>query len=512
MQERIVDNKRIAKNTLILYTRTLLTMVVSLYTSRILLEALGIDNYGIYNAVGGFVAMFSVLSGSLSNAISRFITFELGRNNPNRLQRVFSTSITVQFILSLILLLIAETVGLWFVHDKMEIPLERFSAAIWVYQFSVITFVINLISVPYNAVIIAHERMSVFAYVSLLEVFTKLAITYMISVTVNDRLILYGFFLMLVAIIIRIIYGQYCKCHFYECVFDMHIDKKLLHEMSGFVGWNLIGNASYVLNTQGIHVMSNLFFGVAINAARGVASQVEYAVTQFVNNFTTAINPQITKLYAIGDIENASKLVCQGAKCSFFMMFLLVSPIIIETDFIMGIWLKHVPEYSILFVRLTLCLSLCSVLSNTLVTMVYAIGQIKKYQLLVGAILLLSFLITYMSFRIGFYAHVAYIVSSIIHLCLLYIRLFLLKRMVDFQMNFFFKNVVIRILPVILLSLIFLVILRNEMQPSCIRLIFISVVSVLWNLFLMFYIGLDKMEQDMIVKFVLQKVREFKER
>ena len=311
------NNKRIAKNTLLLYLRMLFLMAVSLYTSRVVLSALGVEDFGIYNVVGGVVTMFSMLSGSLSAAISRFITFELGKGNLPKLKRIFSSSVTIQIILSAIIILLIETVGVWFLNAKMVIPEVRVEAANWVLQFSAITFVINLISIPYNAAIIAHERMSAFAYISILEALGKLVIAYLITVSPIDRLVFYAILMCAVALMVRLTYGRYCKKHFEECTYHFVFDFALLKRMSGFAGWNFIGASSAVLRDQGGNLVINLFCGPAVNAARGIAFQVNAAINGFVVNFMTALNPQITKQYAMGNRDYMMNLIFKGARFSF---------------------------------------------------------------------------------------------------------------------------------------------------------------------------------------------------
>ena len=322
------NNKRIAKNTLLLYFRMLFLMVISLFTSRITLQTLGVDNFGIYNVVGGIVAMFSIMSGSLSNAISRYITFELGKGDKKILKKVFSTAINVQIIMAVIIAVLIEIGGVWFLNYKMNIPDGRMVAANWVLQFSIISFVVNLISIPYNAAIIAHEKMSAFAYISIYEAVMKLVVVYLIVISPFDKLIVYSFLILLISLSLRLIYGVYCKRKFEECSYMFILDKPLLKKMTGFAGWNFLGAGSFLLMTQGVNMLLNMFFGVALNAARGIATQVENVVNQFTTNFGTAINPQITKSYAKGDYDYMHKLVFAGSKYSFFLVVVLCLPII----------------------------------------------------------------------------------------------------------------------------------------------------------------------------------------
>ena len=311
MTDTSANNKRIAKNTLLLYFRMLFMMAVSLYTSRVVLNALGVEDFGIYNVVGGVVAMFSMLSGSLSAAITRFITYELGKGNQENLKKIFSSSVTIQIGLAILIIVVAEAIGVWFLNMKMNIPDVRITAANWVFQFSILTFAVNLISVPYNASIIAHERMSAFAYISILEAIGKLAIVFLIVISPMDKLIFYAILMCAVALIVRLAYGVYCKRHFEECTYHFIFDRDLLKHMFGFAGWNFIGATSAVLRDQGGNVVINLFCGPAANAARGIAFQVNNAISGFVTNFMTALNPQITKSYAAGDRKYMMTLIFQ---------------------------------------------------------------------------------------------------------------------------------------------------------------------------------------------------------
>lgn len=331
------NNKRIAKNTLMLYFRMILLMLVTLYTSRVVLNALGVEDYGIYNVVGGVVTMFSIISGSLSSAISRFITFELGKGDMTKLKKVFSTSINIQIGISIVFVLLAESIGLWFLNTQMNIPDGRMYAANWVLHFSVATFVINLISVPYNAAIVAHEHMSTFAYVGIFEAVSRLAVALFLVHSPADRLIFFAAMLVVIGFLVRLIYGIYCKRHFEECSYRFIFDRSLMKEMTSFAGWNFMGSTAYLLNTQGVNMLLNIFFGVTINAARGIAVRVDAAVRQLINNFTTAVNPQITKYYASGDREEMQRLMFRSARFSSYLFFIFAIPIGLEAPIILKI-------------------------------------------------------------------------------------------------------------------------------------------------------------------------------
>lgn len=498
------NNKRIAKNTLLLYFRMFFMMVVSLYTSRVVLNVLGVEDYGIYNVVGGVVAMFSVLSGSLSSAISRFITYEIGKGEHEKLKKVFSSAVTVQLALGGIIVLVAETAGLWFLNTKMNIPAERMSAANWVLQFSVITFVINLVSVPYNAAIIAHERMSAFAYISILEVVGKLIIAYFITVSSIDKLTFYAILICLVAIIIRYIYGRYCRKHFEECTYHFILDKELLKNMFSFAGWNFFGNGAFLLNTQGVNVLMNIFFGVSVNAARGVASQVDAAMRQFINSFTTAVNPQIIKSYAIGDFSYMHSLVCRSAKFSSFLLIFFAVPIVLEANALFSFWLGDVPNDAVLFFQLGVMSTFVDgALANSLMTSMFATGNIKKYQMIVSSIGSMVFFLTWVFYYLGFNAYITYVIYFIIYSVILVVRLYLIKEAIHLPISMYVSKVIYRVVPVFVMSFMIPLLLLYILEPGLIRIVSVTMLSLLTTLFTAFIIGLTKGEKI----FVLDKLK-----
>lgn len=511
MSKTSSNNKRIAKNTLLLYVRMLFTMAVSLFTSRVILNTLGVEDYGINNVVGGIVTMFSVLSGSLSASISRFITFELGKGNLQRLKTVFSTGVNIQLGMSLLVVILAEAVGIWFLNTKMNIPVERLNAANWVFQCAILTFVLNLLSVPYNAAIIAHEKMSAFAYISVVEVTLKLIIVYMLTISPFDRLKTYAVLLLLVGAIIRFVYGYYCKRHFEECTYHFILNKPVLKEMTGFAGWNFFGNGAYMLNTQGVNILMNLYFGVAVNAARGVATQVDAALKQFVNNFTTAVNPQITKSYAQGDLDYMHKLVCRSAKFSAFLMMFFAVPIILETNTILTIWLKTVPDYAVIFLQWIIISSFMdTVLANSLVTSMFATGKIKRYQIIVTTIGCLVFPLSWIAFKLGFEPQVGYILYFIIYTILLFVRLYLLKDMVKIPVMMYIREVLYKLAPVIVVGFAIPGILILTMDAGWLRLILVCLLSVLVTAASEYFIGLSNKEKDFVtekIKLVIGKIK-----
>lgn len=452
MTDNQSNNKKIAKNTIVLYFRMMIILAINLYISRAVLNTMGTDDFGIYNVVGGFVTMFTLITGSLTNAIGRYITFELGRGDIKRLNHVFSTSVTVQMILSIIVILLLETVGLWFLNCKMQIPTDRITAANWVLQCSILTFVLNLISVPYNGCLIAHERMTAYAYISILEVLLKLASVLILFLNVPDKLITYAFLLSLSSIIIRLIYGIYCSRNFEECQYRFFLDKPLVREMTQMASWNMIGSGASILNQQGVNLLINVFFGVAVNAARGLAVQVNAAVQQFAGSFITAINPQITKTYSVGDYDKMRTLVYSGFKYSYFLMYLLTLPLVFTTPFILKLWLNTVPDYTVLFVRLTLLGSLIVAPSSILFTVAMATGEIKHYQLIVGACSLMCFVVTFVAYWLGGDVELTYYIWILVDIAVLFARLFIVNKLVSLKLKDFIKSVLTRIFMVSVLS------------------------------------------------------------
>lgn len=490
-------NKRIAKNTVVLYLRMIVLALIHLYTSRLVLSALGVDDFGIYNAVGGFVAMFSLLSGALNNAIGRYITFELGRGDIAKLKEVFSSSVTVQILLALGIVVISEAIGVWFLNTQMNIPDGRIVAANWVFQFSLLTFAVNLISVPYNACIIAHEKMTAFAYISILDVILRLLAVMLLFLMGADHLILYSILLLVVAVLVRIIYGAYCSYNFAECHYSFSYNKELIKNMTSLASWNMLGSSSTVLNSHGVNILMNLYFGVGANAARGLATQVSHAVTQFVHSFTTAVNPQITKSYAKGDLKYSMSLAMISSKYSFYLMLLMVVPLCVETPAILKIWLVEVPEYAVLFVRLTLVMAIIPTLSVSLYTLALATGHIKKYQIVIGSLSLSSFFFVYLAYKAGLSVEYAYYINIIINIIILLARVKILSDMVGLNQKEYFKRV---IYPALIVAVAVTAILYNFKLFFSYAGFFgfsISVTfSILITLTIIYFLGLKSYERD----------------
>ena len=432
----------------------LVLMLVGLFTARVVLRSLGQMDYGIYGAVAGVVALFTVLTGAMSGAISRFITFELGRQEEGRLPLVFSTGVSIQLLLALVIIVLAEPIGLWWLNHKMVIPPERLLAARWVLQFSILSMVIQLVSVPYNAAIIAHERMDAFAWISIFEGFGKLAVAYCIMVSSGDRLVLYAALLAGVSLVTRFLYGVFCRRHFPESKYSWKLDRKLFGEMFAFAGWNFIGSGAGILKDQGGNQLLNLFFGPVVNGAWLLATQVNGTVQKFVTSFTTAINPQITKSYASGDRDYMMRLVFKGSRTAVYLLLLVICPIVFNTEFLVDLWLGKgaYPPETILFVRLVLAYLLVESISYTMVTAMLAHGDIRNYQLLVGGLMLLNVPVSYICLKLGAPASAIYWVAIVIAFLCLAARLYMLRGMIGLPVGRFIREVFLNELLVSLVA------------------------------------------------------------
>lgn len=503
------NNKTIAKNTMFLYFRMMVTMVISLYTSRVILQILGVDDYGIYQAVGGIVGFMSFVNSALGTGTSRFITYGLGEGNIEKLKNIFSTTLTGHIILALIIVVIAETVGLWFLHHKMEIPPNRLNAALWAYHLSILTAFFSLTQVPYSACIIAHEKMTIFAYVSIIEAVLKLSIVYMLLIGKIDKLILYASLLCLLQVGIIIFYRFYCFRHFNEARFKMKIEKCVLREILGFSGWSLFANGSIALNSQGILILLNMFFAPAVVAARAISIQVNMHANQFVSNFQTAANPQIVKLYAAKDYEGSKRLLLQTTRFSYYLMFLLALPICLVADQLLHIWLGIVPEYTVIFLQLIVIQSLFQVFDTSFYRALYAKGQIRENALISPTLGFIQFPVVYVLFKLGC-SPVALSWACLIMYALLgiVIKPILIIKIVDYTWRDVFSvfkpclYVTLTSLPLPLAVYFWL----NGHDSIVFSFCVITAVSILSVAYTCWYIGMDKSMRQKMVEMIRKKL------
>ena len=434
----------------------------------------------------------------MTNTTQRFLTFELGRGNNKKLKIVFNTCLVIFCIISFIVFILAETIGLWFLKEKLNIPLGRENSAFWVYQFSIISSIITILTIPYNAAVIAHEKMDFFAYISIIEVFFKLIIVYILMLISFDKLIVYSILLVIILVLTRITYIVYCNKKFYETHICMVFDKILIKEMMGFTSWNMFGSIAWIAIGQGVNILLNLFFGPVVNAARGIAVQVQGAVSQFSTNIQMATNPQITKMYAIEDYDNMHKLIGRTTKFTYFLLLIVSLPILIKTDYILCLWLGMVPPYTVLFVRLILCVTIVDSLANPFMTAASATGNVKKYQIIVGSILLLLIPTSYCGLKWGGEPSLVFVLHIVIAIIAYIARLYIISPLIDLNIKSFILNYLFKCLLVTLCSVPVPLILSNRFTNELLSLIVTCLLSILFIGYFSFLIGFDNNEKIFI--------------
>ena len=504
------NSKRIAKNTALLYCRLLITIVVSLYTSRVILNALGVDDYGIYNVVGGFVSMFAVFTSAMAVAVSRFITFELGRSDLESLKKVFSTSLFTQLLLTVLIVILTESVGLWFVNNKLVIPPERLGAANWVFQFSVATFSLSIIGIPYQSAVIAHERMTAYAVITLVDTFTKLLIALSISFAPIDKLVWYGLFMAFGAIITQLLYVFYGRCSFAECKSGIRPDRSKFKEMFGFAGWNVLGGIAAIIRDQGGNIVLNMFFGPAVNAARGIANQVCFTVNSFVTNFQTAINPQITKNYASGDYDYLHSLIFRGSKYSAFIILLIAIPLASNIKYVLHLWLGLVPEHTAMFVQLVFLFVIFEAISNPLMTAAAATGKLKQYQLIVSPLAVMNIPISCGLLYIWDIPELVFVVSVVISILSVFARLYVLKRLIRIDASAFTRKVIVPVVLVLILSSVLPYTIAAFTEDRFIIVLLRVIVAFVYTTIIVFIVGCDRAEQKYLYGLTLSKLHKLR--
>lgn len=506
MESTSTKSKRILKNTLFLYGRTFLTMIISLYTSRINLEALGVADYGVYNVVGGFIALFAIITGPLSGAFNRYLSFAVGKGSLEHSARLFSSILNFQILFSVGVIILAEPIGVWFLNNKMEIPSESLYAANWVLQCSILTFVLGMINLPYGCALIAHEKMNIYAVMGILDAILRLGLCFFLLVTPINRLITYALGQLGIYILMRVIYGVYCTRKFPECKYKPIIDRKLIREISGFAGWTFLGSTAYLLNTQGVAIIMNLYFGVVINAAKAIASQAEGAAMTFVNNFTVAFSPQITKSYAEGNKEYMFSVMRRGAKFSFFLMLFFIIPFEFEADMVLNIWLGDVPDWSATFLRLGLVCSTLTILGAPFYQGIMAHGNIRNYQIATTGVSCLVFPLTWLSYKLGCEPTMFYFIYIVIYFILIWISNCYAHKLLGFSILYFTKMVFVPIIRCTAVSLIVPLLIFMFMPDNYIRLFVLSSASIIWTAIIILYLGMTKHERKVIINALKERL------
>lgn len=482
-------------------------MAIGLYTSRIILKVLGVDDFGIYNAVGGIITVFLIIQASLSASTQRYITFALGENVPSRLSRVFSTSILIHVGISIAIVLFAETAGLWFLYNKMIIPEDRMVAAFWTYQCVIISTVVMIISVPYNALIIAHEKMGIYAKISLFEAFAKLIFVFLLVYVPFDKLIIYSILLVAIQITVRIFYVQYCKKSYQDCKFKYQIDKVMIKDMSKFAGWSLFGNTAFITYTQGLNLLLNTFFGPTINAARGIAVNIQAYANQFIIGFQTAINPQITKSYAAGELKYLHNLVFRSAKFSYYLIFIISLPIIIETPTILTLWLGEYPDYTVVFTQLIIMSTIINSMANPLITAIKATGKIKVYESVVGGLMLTILPVSYVFLRLGYPPYCVFIIHLLTELVAQNARILIVGKSIQLRYMDFIKEVVAKVALITIVSSILPAYIHMQYCDSTVMSIANCGITIIYNMITIYALGLNSKERKGITKLFLNKIK-----
>lgn len=498
------NSTRIAKNTIALYFRQILIMLVSLYTVRVVLATLGAEDYGIYNVVAGVVVLFSFVNSAMATSVQRYLNYYIGKKEPEKTQAVFSKSLVIHCFICLIFILLAETVGLWFLNSKLNIPAERSSATFWCYQAAVVTTLINIMRVPYNAVIIAYEKMSFFAGLSIVEALLKLAVVFLLVISSLDKLVSYSLLLTVVALLIFAAYKFYCNKNFEAAHYKKSSDSDLGKELVSFSGWSLFGAVANVANTQGTNIVLNIFTNVTVNAAMGIANQVNAAVYSFVSNFQTAFNPQLVKSYAAGEREEFNRLIFRTSKFSFLLLWIIVLPLSLNLENVLTVWLKNVPEYSVGFVQLILIYSLIDALNAPLWVAVQAKGKIKNYQIIVSLLIFANLPFSIIAFNMGASPYSILIIRILLGLVITVFRILYLKKNLNFKASGFLFDVVLRCLCIGILSFAVVKIFVSALNGLCY--FFVSCgLSVMVCTVLSFFAGLKKEERRAVHEFFKAK-------
>lgn len=502
------NNKRIAQNTIFLYVRMMVVMVVALYTSRVILNTLGATDYGLYNVVGGIVTIVAFLNGALSSSTSRFLTMALGERNLQKQINTFGASLNLHICVAILVLVVGETVGLWFFYEKMIIPDSRMVAAFWVYQFSIVTTMVSFTQVPYNASLIAHENMSIYAYVGLYEALSRLLIAFLVTISPIDKLIFYGLLLMVNSVLVQFFYRFYVAKHYEECRFSLVKDKTLYKQLLGYSGWDLFGSMALVCQGQGVNLLLNVFFGPVVNAARAIAFQIQGAVTQFITNFMTAVRPQVIKNYAEGNIDRMYSMTFYTAKFSYMLMLALVLPICFEIRFILKLWLGNsVPDNTALFAIIVLATYTLRSFHIAALMPYHAIGKIKTGNVTIGSLMIATLPIGYLLFKLGFPAYSVFIVILAVEVISIFAIYWLIHRYEYFPYRYLFTKILLPSALVTIISIIPATVIYLQMSEGFLRLVALTCATEVTLLFSAFYIGLNKQERQQLITITKNKLK-----
>lgn len=490
-----------------LYFRQILILLVSLYTVRIVLDVLGVEDYGIYNVVAGIVTLFSFLNGTMASATQRFFSFALGRNDNEQLKKIFSVNIIIYIGIAIIAILLLETVGLWFVNEKLEVPPDRFEAVRYIYHFAVLTFIITILTAPFMAIIIAHEHMHIYAYVSIVEAILKLGVVFLLMYIEADKLKLYGVLLFIVSLINALIFISISLRKYDECQFKkLYWDKGLVQEILGFTGWTLFGQVTTVARNQAVTILINQVFNPVVVASRAIALSISGHIGVFANNFNTSLYPPIIKSYSSNNKNEMFSLIFNGSKLTFFLMWIIALPLLVELEMILNIWLKNVPPDAVLFTQLSIVESLILSFSLPLATAARAPGKMKTYELSLGIIQLSIFFMSWIILKMGYPVYSVFIVSIFVNIIMFFVRLIIVSKLIDLSKKSFIVKVVYPIICVIILSITPTYLLQKTLPKGFINSLIVIIASVIFSAISMYYIGLDKNWQRKIKNNISKKI------
>ena len=508
MSSAVENNKRIAKNSIILYVRFLFTMAVNLYTSRVVLSVLGVDDFGLYAVVTSAITIFFFLNASMVGATSRFLTFELGKKDLVQLKKTFSASLTTHIVIALVIVILGETIGLWYLENRMVVPENRMTAVRWVYQLAIISSTATIIQSPYNASILAHERMNVYAYIEIFNTCLKLGIVYLLTIGNLDKIILYAILTLGVSIVILTTYIIYCLLHFEECKYKFEWDKKIIYPMLSFSGWNLLTNGAYSLSTQGIQIILNIFFANAINAAYGIAMQIHSAFYSLAMSFLMAVKPQIVKYYAEDRVLEMENLTINATKFSFLFLFSFSFPVMLEMDFVLDLWLKQPPEFATIFCRLFLIIVLLTVLSENIFRCIQATGKMKTQSIYVGGLLTLIPVIAYLFFKLGNTTpYMPLLIALGVYIMTFFARLIIAHRLIpQVSVSRFLKKVVLTSFIIVFISSILPLFAHYSIDGGFFRFVLVVLSSISSVAIATYYIGLSRQMREKVIYTIRQKI------
>jgi Na+-driven multidrug efflux pump len=504
------SNKIIAKNTLLLYIRMLFMMAIGLFTSRVILTALGISDMGLMSVAGSVITMFTFLNATLTSGTQRFISYAIGENNAQRLRAVFKSAMTLHLLLAIIIFFLGETLGLWYVYNKLNVEPGRFQAAMWCYQLSIISTVVGMVQLPFNSALIAHEKMNIYAYMTIFDAVFKLLAAYLIQIVCFDRLIFYSILIFAAELLSTFLYNLYCRKHFKECSFSFGYDKGIFRNMLSFSGWNTLGCLAAMGQGTGVNLIINSFCGTVVNGARGIAFQANGWVTRFVENFMVALNPQIIKSYASGDIQMMSSLVINGARFGCYLFLLLGIPLFVEIEFVLKLWLGQCPEHTVAFMRIVMIETLFKTMGTPTVTAMHATGQMKLLNITVGSILLLIVPVSYVCFRLGLSPEQVLLINIIPWIVVPFIRVFLVKKYSQgkFPVGQYLYQVVLKTTAMALLMFVPIWLFSYYMQSytDWIRFCAIFTSSLVFSAMVIYYIGLEQKYRILLVEKLKVKI------